>query len=119
VLRAAYESSTLDDLANDLDVSRSTVRRALIRHGIDRLPRNRNRLPPKAQVLNDPVWLAEQYEARTAVAIAHELGVTSTAVYLGRPRSCVCQVRPRPHAPGVKIAAKVASNTTEAPPLRL
>jgi hypothetical protein len=47
--------------AGRVGVSNSTVQRALVRHGIARLPRNRNRRPPSAQVLDDRAWLRERY----------------------------------------------------------
>jgi transposase len=86
-LRSAYESAdSIADLASRLGVSASTVRRALVRHGIDRLPRNRNRRPTTAAVLDDPAWLVEQYRTRTAVAIASDLGVSSRTVYAAMQR---------------------------------
>ena len=72
--------------SRQLGVSRSTVRRALIRHGIDRLPRNRNRRPVSARVLDDHEWLAQRYETGTAVEIAAELGVSSRTVYAAMDR---------------------------------
>jgi DNA-binding CsgD family transcriptional regulator len=80
-LEAAYRAATLDQLASRLGVSRSTVRRALIRHRIDRLPRNRNRRPSTARALEDAEWLATQYRTRSAVDIADELHVSSRTVY--------------------------------------
>ncbi len=81
-LRQVYEAAdSIADLAARLGVSASTVRRALVRHGIDRLPRNRNRRPPTAAVLDDPAWLVEQYRTRTAVSMASELGVSPRTAY--------------------------------------
>ncbi len=86
-LRAVYEAAdSIADLAARLGVSASTVRRALVRHGIDRLPRNRNRRPPTAAVLDDPAWLVEQYRTRTAVSMASELGVSPRTVYAAMQR---------------------------------
>jgi len=85
-LAAAYGSSTIADLANELGVSASTVRRALVRHHIPRLPRNRNRRPPSAAPLDNPEWLTEQYRTKTGVEIAAELGVSSRAVYVAMKR---------------------------------
>ena len=86
-LRAAYDSAgSIAVLSARLEVSASTVRRALIRHGIDRLPRNRNRRPARARVLDDPVWLLEQYRTRTAVSIAFELGASPRTVYAAMDR---------------------------------
>ena len=45
----------------------------LIRHGIDRLRRNRNKWMPSARVFDDPTWLREQYRTQTAIRIATEL----------------------------------------------
>lgn len=86
-LRAAYESAdSIADLGARLGVSASTVRRALVRRGIDRLPRNRNRRPTTAAVLDDPAWLVEQYRTQTAVSIASEVGVSSRTVYAAMQR---------------------------------
>ena len=49
VLADAYRSAvSIADIAVKIGVSSSTVRRALVRHDIARLPRNRNRRPPGA-----------------------------------------------------------------------
>jgi hypothetical protein len=61
-------------------VSSSTVRRALVRHGTARLPRNRNRRPLSARVLDDPAWLRERYRTSSGVEIASELVVTARTV---------------------------------------
>jgi transposase len=77
-----YRSSTsVQALADSIGVSSSTVRRALIRHGIERLPRNRNRRGGAAHVLDDPDRLARRYETHSAVDIAAELGVSPRTVY--------------------------------------
>lgn len=76
-----YGSSTIAELATQVGVSAATVRRALVRHGIDRLPRNRNRRPVTAQVLDDPDWLRERYRTHTGVEIAAEIGVAAHTVY--------------------------------------
>ena len=82
VLVDAYISSaSIADLADRIGVSAATVRRALVRHDIARLPRNRNRRPASAAVLDDPRWLANRYQERTGVEIAAELGVTPRTVY--------------------------------------
>ena len=86
VLRDAYRTASLAEIADRIGVSTATVRRALIRHGIDRLPRNRNRRPPSARVLDDPAWLRERYRTQTAVQIATELGVASRTVYAAMDR---------------------------------
>jgi|GEM_PF-1201777 len=84
---AAYKSAdSIADLAARLGVSASTVQRALVRHGIDRLPRNRHRRPTTAAVLDDRVWLVEQYRTRTAVSIAGEIGVSQRTVYAAMQR---------------------------------
>ena len=85
-LAAAYESATIAELADRLGVSCSTVRRALVRHGIDRKARNRNRRPATARVLDDGDWLRAQYRSRTGVEIAAELGVSSRTVYAAMDR---------------------------------
>ena len=74
------------ELADQVGVSTSTVRRALVRHGIDRLPRNRNRRSSSAEVLDDPVWLRERYRTATGVEIAKELGVAARTVYVAMER---------------------------------
>jgi hypothetical protein len=87
-LADAYRSSALiRELAEQVGVSPSTVRRALVRHGIERLPRNRNRRSPAAAgVLDDPGWLEQRYRTRTGVEIAAELGVSSRTVYAAMER---------------------------------
>jgi hypothetical protein len=86
-LAAAYESSTsIAELAVRLGVSGSTVRRALVRHRIARLPRNRNRRPLSARVLDDPGWLREHYRTSSGVEIANELGVAARTVYAAMDR---------------------------------
>ena len=86
-LATAYASSTsIADLAVQVGVSSSTVRRALVRHGIDRLPRNRNRRPANARVLDDSGWLHERYLTSSGVEIANELGVTARTVYAAMDR---------------------------------
>lgn len=86
-LRAAYESAgSIAELGARLGVSTSTVLRALVHHGIDRLPRNRNRRLATATVLDDPAWLVEQYRTRTAVSIASEVGVSPRTVYAAMQR---------------------------------
>ena len=82
LLADAYRSGpSIAVLADRIGVSGATVRRALIRHGIARLPRNRNRRPASARVLDDGRWLADRYQTHTAVEIASELGVSSRTVY--------------------------------------
>lgn len=85
-LSSAYQPSSISEFAVRVGVSDSTVRRALIRHGIARLPRNRNRRPPNAQVLGDPDWLRRRYETRSGVEIAAELGVSARTVYAAMER---------------------------------
>ncbi len=81
-LAGAYGAArSIADLAAQIGVSTSTVQRALVRHGIDRLPRNRNRRPKTAARLDDAAWLARTYANRTAVDIANELGTTARTVY--------------------------------------
>jgi DNA-directed RNA polymerase specialized sigma24 family protein len=46
LLAERYLSASLAEIAEQIGVSTSTVRRVLIRHGIERLPRSRNRRPP-------------------------------------------------------------------------
>lgn len=87
VLGEAYRSSrSIAELAERIGVSAATVRRAMIRHGIDRLARNRNRRPSSAAVLDDRGWLADRYRVRTGVEIADDLGVSTTAVYAAMKR---------------------------------
>jgi hypothetical protein len=82
LLADAYRSSTsIAELATKVDVSAATAHRALVRRGIDRLPRNRNRRPATAQVLDDPEWLEQRYKSCTGVEIAAELGVSPRTVY--------------------------------------
>jgi hypothetical protein len=91
-LAAAYESSTsIAELATGFGVSGSTVRRALVRHGINRLPRNRNRRPPSAHVLDDLVWLRERYRTSSGVEIANELGFSARTVYAAMDRHGVAR----------------------------
>jgi hypothetical protein len=86
-LAAAYRSSrSIAELAVQVGVSNSTVRRALVRHGIARLPRNRNRRPPSARMLDNPTWLRERYRTATGVEIAKELGVAARTVYSAMER---------------------------------
>ena len=86
LLAGAYRISTIAELAQQVGVSAATVRRALVRHGIDRLPRNRNRRPPTAQMLDDVEWLRERYRTHTGVEIAAELGTTPRTVYAAMAR---------------------------------
>ena len=86
LLTTAYRSSTIAEIAHQIDVSSATVRRALVRHGIERLPRNRNRRPRSADVLDDPAWLRTRYRTATGVEIAKELGVTPRTVYSAMDR---------------------------------
>ena len=86
-LSVAYGSSgSIAELARQVGVSNSTVQRALVHHGIPRLPRNRNRRPPSALVLDDPRWVRERYRTGTGVEIAKELGVSATTVYAAMQR---------------------------------
>jgi hypothetical protein len=87
LLAAAYRSSrSIAELAAQVGVSTSMVRRALVRYGIARLPRNRNRRPASARVLDDRRWLRERYRTDSAVGIANELGVSSRTVYAAMDR---------------------------------
>ena len=86
VLIDAYSSASIAELAGRIGVSHATVRRTLIRHGIDRLPRNRSRRPPSADVLDDPTWLRERYRTETGVQIATELRVAARTVYAAMDR---------------------------------
>lgn len=87
VLAAEYaESGSIAEVAQRADVSTSTVRRALIRYGIARLPRNRNRRPASANVLDDKEWLKDRYQTHSGVEIAAEVGVSSRAVYAAMDR---------------------------------
>lgn len=87
VLDEAYRSSrSIAELAERVGVSAATVRRAMIRHGIDRLARNRNRRPSSAAVLDDRDWLVDRYRVHTGVEIAEDLGVSTTAVYAAMKR---------------------------------
>ena len=81
LLADTYAAASIASIAEQIGVSTTTVQRALVRHGIDRLPRTRNTRPPTAQRLDDTAWLAEQYRTRTGVDIADELGVTARTVY--------------------------------------
>ncbi len=82
----AYAAASIASIAEQVGVSTTTVQRALVRHGIERLPRSRHTRPPTAQRLDDAAWLAEQYRTRTGVAIADELGVTPRTVYAAMGR---------------------------------
>ena len=94
----AYRSSTsIQALADEVGVSSSRVQRALVRHAIDRLPRNRNRRPESARVLDDSHWLTRRYETHSAVDIAAELGVSSRTVYAAMDRHGIA----RRNEPGV------------------
>ena len=86
LLADAYAAVSIASIAEQIGVSTTTVQRALVRHGIDRLPRTRNTRPPTAQRLDDTAWLAEQYRTRTGVDIADELGVTARTVYAAMQR---------------------------------
>jgi transposase len=87
LLAAAYGSArSMAELAAEVGVSYSTVRRALVRHGIARLPRGRNRRPASARVLDDRGWLRERYRTDSAVGIAKELGVSARTVYAAMDR---------------------------------
>ena len=87
VLAAEYRSGmSIAALGDRLGVSSATVRRALIRHGIEKLPRNRNRRPASGDVLDDGRWLAERYRTRTGVDIARELRVSARTVYSAMER---------------------------------
>ena len=57
-----------------------------MRHGTDRLQRNRNRRTANARVLDDPAWLRERYLTSSGVEIANELGVTARTVYAAMDR---------------------------------
>ena len=86
-LAAAYSSSrSIAALALRVGVSNSTIQRALVRHEIERLPRNRNRRPASAKVLDDPTWLRERYQTDSAAGIAKELGVSARTVYAAMDR---------------------------------
>lgn len=96
-LRATYEAAgSIAAVAQSLEVSATTVRRALVRHSIERLPRNRNRRPPGADALDDRKWLAEQYRISTAVDIARRLGTSPRTVYAAMERHGI----PRRSGPG-------------------
>ena len=86
LLADTYAAASIASIANQIGVSTTTVQRALVRHGIDRLPRTTNTRPPTAQRLDDTAWLAEQYRTRTGVDIADELGVTARTVYAAMQR---------------------------------
>ena len=80
-LAERHERMTPAAVADELGVAESTVRRALERHGIRLRTRStgqRFRSPPE---LNDPAWLAEQYETKPASRITRELGVSKEAVH--------------------------------------
>ena len=87
-LAEAYRSSrSIAELAELIGVSAATVRRAMIRHGIDRLARATGIGDlPAAAVLDDRDWLADRYRVRTGVEIADDLGVSTTAVYAAMKR---------------------------------
>lgn len=96
-LTRAYESSkSIAALAERIGVSATTVQRALKRHGIRALPRNRNRRPATANILDDAAWLRSQYRARSGVDIAAELGASSRTVYAAMDRHGI----PRRTEPG-------------------
>jgi len=87
LLAVEYRSSTsIAELADRAGVSTSTVQRALVRHGIARLPRNRNRRPRSANVLDDLEWLIGRYQTSSAVEIAAELRVSPRTVYAAMDR---------------------------------
>ena len=87
LLADAYSTGvSIAVLADRTGVSGATVRRSLIRHGIARLPRNRNRRPVSAYVLDDARWLTEQYATLTGVEIARNLGVSARTVYSAMER---------------------------------
>ena len=86
LLADAYAAAAIASIAEQVGVSTTTVQRALVRHGIERLPRSRSTRPSTAQRLDDAVWLAEQYRTRTGVDIADELGVTARTVYAAMGR---------------------------------
>ena len=70
------------------------MRRALIRHGIDRLPRSRSRRPSSADVLDDRSWLSDQYRTHSAVEIADETGVSTRTVYVAMRRHGIARRHP-------------------------
>jgi len=78
-LADAYRSpGSIAALADRAGVSAATVRRALVRHEIDRLPRNRNRRHQNTGVLDDAESLADLHQNHTGAEIADELGVSTT-----------------------------------------
>ena len=86
-LAARYRSAgSIAGVAELIAVSASTVRRAMVRHGIDRFPRNWNRRPRTADALDDRQWLTDRYQTMTGVAIARELSVSPRTVYAAMQR---------------------------------
>lgn len=81
-LAAEYAAAgSLEAFAAHLGVSASTIRRAMVRHGIRRNQRNTNRRVSTSSVLDDAEWLRKNYASRTGVELAAELEVSPTTVY--------------------------------------
>lgn len=83
-LAARYATASAEQIARDLGVGATTVRRWLDRHGIP--PRRVGTRSPShtptstIAELNDPAWLADRYTGRSAANIATELGCSEPAV---------------------------------------
>ncbi|MDC3402517.1 hypothetical protein OAX95_01115, partial [bacterium] len=80
-IAAAYAGRTITDIANELDVSVSTVSAALQRHRIPLRNSSAARTLKQPAQLRDPDWLRVRYEHATATEIADELGINPQMVY--------------------------------------
>lgn len=77
-----YASASSETIARDLGVAATTVRRALLRHGIDVRDRSAGQMFRAAPQLHDAGWLRQRYSAgRSGAEIAAELGVSVAAVH--------------------------------------
>ena len=73
-LATAYADRTITDIANELDVSRSTVSTALARHGIRLRSKSEARTIARPAQLHEADWLRSRYEHASSTTIAEELG---------------------------------------------
>ena len=72
-------AGSLKVLAESIGASSATVRRAMIRHGIQRNQRKPS--TASAPALDDATWLRARYASSTGVELAAELGVTPMTIY--------------------------------------